>query len=158
MHIHVYNVRHMKREAAVIFLGRWHWRFACRSRWQKSQVSESLAEFPVFGYWLDNKDSSLSRVGFFFSWLQCSDSLWIPSASYAMITGGFCPGSEQLECKTYHYHPSRAIVYNAMSFIFTLHICLHGVILRHKGRVLLLSIHLCYSWLYVLVAAYYFLP
>jgi hypothetical protein len=50
MHLRVYNARHIKREAAVIFLGRWRWRFACRSRRQKSQASASFAEFPVL--WL----------------------------------------------------------------------------------------------------------
>jgi hypothetical protein len=47
MHIRVYNARHIKREAAVIFLGRCRRRFACRSRRQKSQASASFAEFQV---------------------------------------------------------------------------------------------------------------
>jgi hypothetical protein len=47
MHIRVYNARHIKREAALIFLGRWCGRFACTSRRQKSHLSESFKELLV---------------------------------------------------------------------------------------------------------------
>jgi hypothetical protein len=107
----------------------------------------------VSGYLLDNQNSSFIKV-WFFSCLQCSDCLWIPSASHAMSTGCFLPEKEQLECETDCSHPSRATVCHAWSSIFTLHICLHGVIFKDTRKNLyFLFIHLCYSQLYVLVAA-----
>jgi hypothetical protein len=61
------------------------------------------------------------------------------SASYAMDAEGCFPRVTKLEYEAHHLSPFSAELKNAWSFTSTLHICLNGVVLRHRENVTFLN-------------------